>query len=241
MKALLLDLDDTLLTNPMSTFVPAYLQTLTRFLADAVPAETLVAELLRAIAAMERNDGSGPTNAETFAAHFFPAVGVPQEELEPLFARFYAEAFPTLRVLTRPRPEARPLVEWALASGLQVAVATNPVFPRTAIEQRLAWAGLPVHELPFALVTTYEEMRATKSHPAYYLAIAGRLGRGPEECLMAGDDWGWDIEQSLRVGMQAWWVTDSEREAPDPALPLAGRGSLGELHDWLRRRLARSQ
>jgi len=241
LKAILFDLDDTLLGNPMETFVVAYFQALTRHVAHLIPPERLISELMRATQAMEINDGNGPTNEETFAAVFYPALGHERAALEPLFERFYAEEFPKLRTLTQPRAEARLLVEWAFEHGLQVIIATNPLFPRTAIEQRLEWAGVPVTEFDYALVTTYEDMHATKAHPAYYREIVTRLGRQPGECLMVGDDWGRDIAPAASVGIPVYWIAEPD-DAP-PSLPphrgdkrgvLVGQGTLAGLWGWVR-------
>ena len=241
LKAILFDLDDTLLGNSMDTFIPAYFQALTRYMAEFIPPERLVSELLRCTQAMQYNDGTGPTNEECFAAAFFPAVGYDPHELRPIFERFYAEEFPKLRPLTQPRPEARPLVEWAFERGLQVAIATNPLFPRSPIEQRLAWAGVPVTEFDYALVTSYENMHATKAHPAYYREILDRLGRQPDEGLMVGDDWERDIVPAGSVGIPGYWVAEPD-QTPPPLPPhrgdkrgvLIGQGTLGELWDWVR-------
>lgn len=233
LRALLLDLDGTLLENDMDTFVPAYLRALASFAAPLVAPDRLIPVLLAATGAMNRNDGTGPTNQEAFAAAFYPALGRERSELEPVFARFYAERFAELRPLTRPAPGARELVELAFARRLQVVVATNPLFPATAIEQRLAWAGVGADRHPYALVTTYETMHATKDHSAYYEEILGRLGRRPDECLMAGDDWDWDIAPALHLGLAAYWVAAPDATAPEPAAPLVGRGDLTGLRDWL--------
>lgn len=229
LKAILFDLDGTLLDNPMERFVSEYLRALAGWVAGHVPPARFVAELLAATTAMNRNDGSGPTNAETFAAAFYPALGVERETLEPILHRFYEEEFPKLRQTTRQRPEARRLVQWAFDLGLDVVIATNPLFPRSAIEQRIAWAGVPVEEFPYALVTTYENMHATKDHPAYFSEILTIIGRQPHECLMVGDDWGWDVRPAVELGMSAFWVSDGNAVPPSPALPLAGRGSLADL------------
>jgi len=199
LKAILFDLDDTLLVNSMETFVPAYFQALTRYVAHLIPPERLIVELLRATRAMEANDGTGPTNEEAFAAIFYPAIGYTSDEVKPLFEQFYTEEFPKLRRLTQALPEARPLVAWAFERGLQVAIATNPLFPRLPVEQRLEWAGVPATEFDYALVTTYEDMHATKAHPAYYREILDRLGRQPGECLMVGDDWTRDMDAGRTV------------------------------------------
>lgn len=231
LRALLLDLDGTLLVNDMDRFVPAYLEALAGFASAAVPPDRLIPALLAATRTMSLNDGSGPTNQEVFAAAFYPDLGRPRAELEPLFERFYAEVFPSLRPLTRPAAGARALVEWAFASGLQVVVATNPLFPATAIEQRLDWAG--VGEFSYDLVTTYENMHATKDSLAYYEEILEHICRTPQECLMVGDDWGWDIVPTANLGLASFWVADRGATPPDRDVRLVGQGDLIDLLTWL--------
>ena len=226
LKALLLDLDDTLIDNPMDTFIPAYFRALEAFVAGMVGPERFIKQLLIATRTMDGNDGSGPTNEEVFAAASYPALGVPREELEPLLARFYSEAFPRLAPLTRPRPAAPKVVEWAEDKELQVVIATNPLFPRTAIEQRMAWGGVGVDRFDYELVTCYENSRATKSSPAYFQGIVDFLGRKPEECLMVGDNWGWDVVCAGEAGVPAYWIASDGAEAPGPAVPVVGRGDL---------------
>jgi FMN phosphatase YigB (HAD superfamily) len=229
LKAILFDLDDTLLGNPMDTFIPAYFQALTHHVAHLIPAERLIVYLMRATQAMERNDGSGPTNEQIFAAAFYPAVGYDQDELRPIFEQFYVEEFPKLRLLTQTRPEARPLVEWTFAHDLQVVIATNPLFPRMAVEQRLAWAGVPVSEFDYALVTVYEDMHATKSHPAYYREILAWVSQRPDECLMVGDDWQRDIVPANGIGIPTYWIAGPGEAPPsDDATPI-GQGTLADL------------
>jgi len=178
---------------------------------------------------MDGNDGAGPSNEEVFAAAFYPALGVPREEMEPLLARFYNEAFPGLAPLVRPRPAAPKIVEWAKGRGLQVVIATNPLFPRTAIEQRMAWGGVGVDRFEYELVTCYENSHATKSKPAYFLEIVDSLGRRPGECLMVGDNWGWDVVCAGKAGIPSYWITTDGAQPPAPETPVVGRGDLDEL------------
>lgn len=231
-RAILMDLDNTLLENDMERFVPTYLSALGEYLSDLFPPETLIRHLLRATDAMVANTDPDCTNLEAFSTAFFPSLGRSREELEPLFAQFYAERFPHLRRLTKPVPAARPVLEWAFARRFQVAIATNPLFPPTAIEQRLAWAGTPADEFAFDLITSYDIMHAAKPHPAYFLEIAAKLGRRPEECLMVGDDWRMDIHPALSTGMSAYWIADAGSETPSGEPDPTGQGSLADFAQW---------
>jgi len=233
-QALLLDLDNTLLKNDMERFVPAYLSALSEYMSELFSPDVFTRHLMRATNAMLSNTDTSHSNLEVFDAAFFPALGRTRAELGPLFDAFYATRFPQLRSLTRPNPAARPLLEWAFGQGFQITIATNPLFPRTAIEQRLEWAGVPVDEFPYHLITGYEDMHATKPHPAYFLEIAQRLGRRVEECLMVGDDWKMDIHPALAVGMQAYWIAASEQRPPAGKPVPAGQGSLSDFARWIR-------
>jgi FMN phosphatase YigB (HAD superfamily) len=229
LKALLLDLDDTLLGNSMETFIPAYFKAMTGFVTGIQPPERLIEQLLIATRIMDRNDGTGASNEEVFSNAFFPGLGVDREEYEPVFERFYAEVFPDLKPLTAPRPAAPQIVGWARERGLQVVIATNPMFPRTAIEQRMEWAAVGVDRYDYDLVTSYETSHATKSHPAYYQEILDVIGRGPEECVMVGDNWDWDIVHAARVGIPGYWISDGAAQLPNDEIPLVGRGTLDQF------------
>ncbi|MDW8069045.1 MAG: HAD family hydrolase [Anaerolineae bacterium] len=235
-RAVLLDLDNTLLENDMETFVPAYLGLLSQFIADYYPPDAFIRHLMRATDAMMANNGSERTNREVFDAAFFPAIGRTREEMEPLFEEFYATRFPALRALTRPVRIARPLMEWLFRQGFQVAIATNSLFPRTAIEQRLAWANVPMEEFPYHLITSYEVMHASKPHPAFFSEIAQRLGRAPEECIMVGDEWKMDIHPARQVGMQTFWIADRETPPPAGEPPPDGQGALADFARWMLRK-----
>lgn len=232
-RALLLDLDNTLLDNDMERFLRAYLATLGQYVAAHFPPEDFIHHLMRATDAMLAHTDPARTNQEVFDAAFFPALGRTRAELEPLFERFYATRFPELRGLTRPVAAARPLVEWAFAQGFQVAIATNSLFPRTAVEQRLAWAEVPTGEFPYHFIATYEEMHAAKPNPAFFLEIAQRLGRSVDECLMVGDDWKMDIRPALAVGMAAYWIAEPDQSPPAGEPGPAGQGDLADFARWI--------
>lgn len=229
LKALLLDLDDTLIDNSMDTFIPAYFGALEAFVAGIVEPGRFIQELLKATRAMDSNDDIGLTNEDVFVAAFYPVLGVARDEMEPLLERFYSEAFPQLEPLVGKCPAAPKVIEWAKARGLQVVIATNPLFPRTAIEQRMAWGDVGVDRFDYELVTCYENSHATKSSPAYFLEIVEHLGRQPGECLMVGDNWGWDVVCAGEAGVPSYWIAADGATPPEPEIPVVGQGDLGRF------------
>jgi FMN phosphatase YigB (HAD superfamily) len=133
-----------------------------------------------------------------------------------------------LRASTILRPAAVDLISAAFDRGLAVVIATNPLFPRLAIERRLEWAGIPVGQYDYALVTTYENMHAAKPQPAYYREILEVTGSEPREALMVGDDWRNDIAPAAAAGLFTYWIAPDDAPAPDAGL-IHGRGSLDAL------------
>ena len=206
LRAILFDLDDTLLSTGLNTFLPAYLRALAAQVSHLVDPRAFTEALLASTMVMTSPHDPGLTNQQVFEADFFPRVGVPAEVLRPLFDRFYAEAYGSLRTLVSPRPEAPAVVGAAVRKGLDVVIATQPVFPLTAIRQRMQWAG--VDAFPYRLVTSYECMHACKPQVEYYLEIAAMIGRAPAECLMVGNDPEQDIAPAAEAGMATYRVIE---------------------------------
>lgn len=227
----LFDLDDTLLSNDIHAFLPAYLKALGNYLRSKYPAEVLVRELLAATGVMVANHDPRITLEEAFDSAFYPALGTTRAELDGEINRFYEEIFPGLRALTGPRPEAVELVKEILARGYQVVIATNPVFPRTAIAQRLRWAGLPQEEFPFALVTSYERMHFAKPNPVYYAEILSQLGWPDQPAVMVGNDLIADILPAAQLELPTYWLGGAEN--PTGLHEMAASGAMKDLLAWM--------
>ncbi|MDQ7794964.1 MAG: HAD family hydrolase [bacterium] len=220
-RAVLFDLDGTLLDIDLDTFLPAYLQAVACRVEAYLPPERFVRELMRSTGAMVADRDPSRTNQMVFREDFFPRLGLAEEELRPIFEDFYRRDFPRLHAYARPVPAARTVVQAIQRAGFRTAVATNPVFPLVAVRERLRWAGLA--DLPFDLITSYEIMHFCKPHPEYYAEVACLLGCRPEECMMAGDDPAMDLAGARAAGMRVFHVTNSA----------GGTGERGKLEDLL--------
>ena len=229
---LLLDLDDTLLDSNMDTLIQDYFQALSRYLADVVDPGVMLTALMAGTRKMIANDHPGQTLQQVFDAEFFPAIGAPRQQLQARIDRFYQEVFPTLKDLTTPRPEAISLVEWLLAQGYRVAIATNPLFPQAAIYQRMDWAGLPADKYRFEVVSSYETFHFTKPNPAFFAEVLARMGWPEGPVLMVGDDPVNDIAGSADFGLASYWI-DGHKQAGDARESVIGHGSLTNLRAWL--------
>jgi FMN phosphatase YigB (HAD superfamily) len=230
---LLFDLDGTLLDNQEGEFVPAYLRALSGHLSNLVEPGRLMDALLTATRKMSLNLLPECTLQQVFDNAFYPTIGIDKETLRQPIDQFYAEVFPTLQRLTRPKPEAVTVIEEALRRGYRLAVATAPLFPLTAIEQRLAWAGLPVERYPFALVPSYESFHFAKPYPEYLAEILARLGWPEDPVVMVGDDLDNDIKMAQRLGLAAYWAKAENTPNHLEGCTALGSGYLASLLPWI--------
>ena len=225
---LLFDLDDTLLDTNLEVFVPAYFQALAQCLEGRVLPTVMLRSLIHGMGLMNESADPARTLQEVFEADFYASLGIPKEELAPVFDKFYDEEFPSLAAHTRRRPEAAPLIEWAIGCGYRVAIATDPLFPRKVTYHRLRWAGLDPEQ--FEVVSTFEDFHFTKSYPAYYAELLGRLGWADGPVLMVGDNVQRDLLPANQLGLKTYYVDGAAGSSPGFE---AGRGGLGDLRPWL--------
>lgn len=230
--AVLFDLDNTLLTNSMSSFVPRYFSLLSEYAATRfADRQAFLAELMAGTQAMMTREAGPWTNREVFWRLFEERTGQSAAELEPFFDQFYENEFRELRHACEERPVALQFVRACFDLGLRVVIATNPLFPRRAVEHRLAWAGLPVDSFDFSLVTTYDNMHASKPNRAYYEEILETVGVPAQRAVMFGDDWENDIVPAAASGLTTYWVHEDDEQPPDAEL-IAGDGSLEDAYRW---------
>lgn len=202
---ILFDLDGTLLPMDQDVFAKHYFGLLARKVAPLGYApDQLVKVIWSGIAAMVKNDGSC-TNEEAFWRFFTGIYGEKALQDKPVFDAFYSNEFNQVQAVCGFAPQAPALIHSLKEKGYRVVLATNPLFPAPATQNRIRWAGL--EESDFEWVTTYENSHFCKPNPAYYTEILNTLGLTAQECLMVGNDADEDLVAE-KLGMRVFLLTD---------------------------------
>ncbi|MFX0117558.1 MAG: HAD family hydrolase, partial [Candidatus Hodarchaeota archaeon] len=145
------------------------------------------AAFLRATGVLMRNCGSN-TNLEAFLkdfSEFLPTIS--RDEILSRFMSFYSNEYAQIGKICIENPLARNLIEkMSEFNSLKVVLATNPVFPRLAVLERLSWARIDAGI--FDLITDCENMHSCKPRQEYFLEISEKIDVNPISCLMVGDD-----------------------------------------------------
>lgn len=228
-EAILFDLDDTLLGNDIDKFIPHYFGLLGQYAAERIEPQEFFQILQIGTDAMISNQDTAVSNRDVFWSTFEHLSNQDPAEMESFFNIFYATQFNQLEKFTTCLPTANPLIKACFAKGLKVVIATNPLFPRSAIEARLRWAQIPITEFDYNLITTYTNMHAAKPNQSYYLEILDKIDCVPEKALMVGDDWANDIEPATAIGLHTYGIEWPQKANQDLSLPTAS-GTLAALY-----------
>jgi HAD superfamily hydrolase (TIGR01549 family) len=217
----------------MRQFLPAYFAALEKRLGPFMNGQNLVQVMIASVQVVQANQDSRVSNMAAFMADLTQRIGFPLESIQPIIDTFYREDYPELRRYTTFRPEAQAVIRHLLAGGYKVVIATNPLFPATAVAQRLAWAG--IRDFPYALVTTMENSHFSKPNLRYYQEILARVESTPETTWMVGDDPENDIAPARTLGLRTWWITNTAQHSPgaQPAPKCDKQGSLADFLTWI--------
>ena len=205
-KAVLFDLDGTLLKMDQDEFVKTYFKYLAKHLAPrGYEPDELLKVFWAGVGAMVANDGSC-SNEEAFWKVFTDAYGENSIEDKPYIDDFYKNGFNRVQEVCGFYKEAKEIITLVKEKGKIPVLATNPLFPHTATENRMRWAGLEPED--FAEYTTYENCHYCKPNSKYYEELLNKLNLKPEECVMVGNDVEEDMVPTEKLGMQRFLLTN---------------------------------
>ena len=231
-KAILFDLDGTLLPMDQEVFIKAYFGALAKKLAPhGYEPKALFEAIWKGTSAMVKNNGSR-LNEEVFFDVFRSIYGDRADTDKHLFDEFYKNDFDReVRPSCGYSPEAYPTVMAIKDMGYRVILATNPLFPSSATESRISWAGFKTTD--FELFTTYNNSCHCKPNLDYYRDILGQIGLSGEECLMVGNDVGEDmIAEGL--GMKVFLLTRDLINKQDKDISVYPHGDFSDLMAYIK-------
>lgn len=230
-KAVLFDLDGTLLPMDQDEFVKAYFKLLAARMAPKgyEPGE-LVDCIWAGTKAMIKNDGSC-RNEEAFWRCFEEKYGEEAMKDKPYIDAFYAGDFGKAKVTCGYNKASAEVIRELQEREVPVILATNPIFPAVATENRIRWAGLEPED--FLLYTTYENSHYCKPNPKYYQEILKKAGFLPQECLMVGNDVQEDMV-AASLGMKVFLLTDCLINKEGKDISVFPHGGFEELRKYLK-------
>lgn len=233
-KAVLFDLDGTLLQVEMRHFIPRYVSGFHTCCSDLFTFERLQRAMRAGIHLLIGSEDGTCSNEDRLFGYLAECLTTDEGVLRERFQRYLSGGFDALADAVQPIPEAKQLIASCLRAGVPVVLATNPVFPRALIEARCRWAGLGVEQ--FSLLTSFENSCYCKPQGGYFREVAARLGVEPRKCLMIGNDTSHDLAAS-EAGMTTWLVDRYLLERDGPSFEPDHRGDHGVLLDYLRQTL----
>ncbi len=204
-KAILFDLDGTLLNMSTEYFVEKYYKLLARDFKDVKNCELFLKGFNIGYFDMRAND-TDKTNDVIFVESLKKNYPDYTDEIYQDVSKFYQTSFNELADNLEDHSSARKMIKDLKEKGYKIVLATNPVFPRVATIQRLHWIG--IDENDFELITTFENSSRSKPNPEYYKQISEKINVLPEHCLMIGNDVIEDLS-AAKVGMKTYLVTDN--------------------------------
>lgn len=232
-KAVLFDLDGTLLPMDNDYFTKCYLKLLgKKFYELGYDGEKCIKGVWNGLKHMVGNDGS-MSNEDAFWKGFDQVMASDltheRAQLNTLLLGFYQNEFHGAKAATAPSHIAKDIVEKVKRAGHKVILATNPIFPKEAVLSRLSWIDLT--EEDFDYITTYETSHFCKPNPDYYKEILDKCELEPQDCIMIGNDVHEDIIPALSLQIPTYLVKDYQiGEAQDIS---TDAGSLAQVVSYL--------
>ena len=206
LRAILFDLDNTLILFDEARFYQEYFRRIETRFADLMSADIFRKRLISATHALLQNNGE-MINAEYFMSAFTEQSANRRDKLWNRFLNFYETEYDEIKVNIRLPNNLHETFDKIVRTGLKLVLASNPIFPLNVQMKRLAWAGLDHYH--FDLVTHIENMSFCKPRIEYYLEICRKINEAPQACLMVGND---PINDMIaaRAGLKTYLTDDSK-------------------------------
>ncbi len=205
-KAVIFDLDGTLLPMNEEEFTKVYFGLLYK---KAVPfgykKEEFVNAIMKGTYLMRKNDGSA-TNEEVFWGCFAKIFGEDKLKDKKIFDEFYLQEFEQTKVSCGFNPKAKELIDFCRKNFQYVILASNPIFPKEAMEWRVKFAGIDPEVFDF--MTDYSNSRYCKPNKNFLLGVMDKFSLKPNEVVYIGNSEIEDGVMAKELGVQVLMLGD---------------------------------
>ena len=203
-NTVLFDLDGTLLPINGEAFEAIYFKGLSSYFLDKYEPKEFIKLIWAATKAMVL-DTSPKTNEEAFMDALQALVNEEITWMQERFNQFYLNEFDQIKIAVTPNPSIQKAVKLLKEKGYRLIIATNPMFPKIAIEKRIEWTGCDRND--FEYVTSFEKNHYCKPQLKFYEEVLSDLNLDASQCLMVGNDINEDMIVS-KLNMSTYLITN---------------------------------
>jgi len=235
-RTFLFDLDGTLLTIELDKFLKLYFNALAEEFSYLTSSrDEFINILMSSTEKMIQNSGKA-SNQEVFMKNFFDKIETDsRDEIIFQFNNFYKNIFPQLKNQLDIDDSTPPqIINFLKDRNKRLVLATNPIFPREAVVERLRWAGLK--ERDFDFITSYENMKSAKPNPQYFLDVLDNVDEKVENSIMIGNDMQEDMAAS-EAGIATYIIEDYVIDRGSSDLEADWKGSMKQFVKLIKEKL----
>ena len=187
MKAVLFDLDGTLLPMNEDNFLRGYFGGLYKHMAPfGFEKDSFVKAVWYGTDAMRKNDGT-ITCKDAFWKAFSSLY--PDKNIDIIceeFTKFYSTEFENTKAFCEPAHiNAQAIIDEIKTKVDKVIVVANPVFPMNAMEARIRFAGIDPKS--FDYITSYENMHYAKPNKNFIKEVLDKFNLTSEDVVYFGN------------------------------------------------------
>lgn len=204
-NTILLDLDGTLLPMDTDTFTKKYFSELAIKLKDYFTLEELTKALLVSTEYMARNIDVSKTNEKVFFEKFYEIIEANEAEIKPLIDEFYELDFYNIKDMSQQNKYMLNAIELLKEKNYELVLASNPIFPKSAMIDRVKWSG--ASPVDFKFISGFEDMHFCKPHLEFYEELLKNTDKDSAECLMVGNSISEDMIAS-KIGIKTYLIED---------------------------------
>ena len=211
MKAVLFDLDGTLLPMNEEQFLRGYFGRLYKFMAPyGYEKDSFVAGVWYGTNAMRKNDGKRSCEDVYWDAFISQFEGKDKDLAHQKFDEFYSTDFNnTKQYCFEAHENVKQIIEKCREKADLLIVAANPVFPMIAMRERIEFAGL--NPDVFDYISSYETSHYAKPNKMFVKEIMDKFNLKKEDVIYFGNSIKEDATPAKELGVK-FYLTDNVSE-----------------------------